>query len=90
MTSRKDDYRGGVLLAAAVVCTILSTISFFGRIWGRYLSRMRYGLEDALMALALVSRRSRRIPSEIPMLIFLAGLLVRQRHQYSWYASRNY
>ena len=55
MAPEAGDYKGNVLLAAAIVCTVLSTLSFLGRIWGRSLSAMKLGWDDLLMTFAMVS-----------------------------------
>ena len=55
MAPSSSDYKGNVLLAAAVICTILSTLSFLGRLWGRSLSAVKLGWDDLLMAFAMVS-----------------------------------
>ena len=56
MAPSPSDYKGNFLLAAAIVCTVLSTLSFLGRIWGRSLSAMKLGWDDLLMTFAMVSR----------------------------------
>ncbi len=56
MAPRGNDDKGNVVLAAAIVCTALSTLSFLGRIWGRSLSAMKLGWDDLLMTFAMVSR----------------------------------
>ena len=55
MESSPDDYKGNSLLAVAIVCTVLSTLSFVGRLWGRSLSALSFGWDDFLMAIAMVS-----------------------------------
>ena len=55
MAPNAEDYKGNVLLAATIVCTVLSTLSFLGRLWGRSLSAMKLGWDDLLMTFAMVS-----------------------------------
>ena len=51
----KDESRANVVIAALILCTLFSTLSFLGRIWGRTLSAVRLGWDDLLMTAALVS-----------------------------------
>ena len=51
------------LIIAVVILTTLSTLSFAGRIWGRLLSALSFGLDDLLMAFATVRLAPRLSPS---------------------------
>ena len=64
MGPNAEDYRGNRVLAAAIVCTVLSTLSFLGRIWGRSLSAMKLGREDLLMTFAMVSPSKGKVIGE--------------------------
>ena len=64
MAHSYDEYKGNGLLAVAIVCTVLSSLSFGGRLWGRFLSAVRWGMDDVLMLFAMVSHDSRRIFQE--------------------------
>ena len=48
-----------ILIIAVSILTTLSTLSFAGRIWGRLLSALSFGLDDLLMAFAMVSSTAR-------------------------------
>lgn len=61
MAPNAGDDKGNVLLTAAIVCTVLSTLSFLGRIWGRSLSAMKLGWDDLLMTFAMVSRGTEKM-----------------------------
>ena len=64
MSPNADEYRGNRVLAAAIFCTVLSTLSFLGRIWGRSLSATKLGREDLLMTFAMVSSTKGKIIRE--------------------------
>ena len=64
MSPNAEDYRGNRILAAAIVCTVLSTLSFLGRIWGRSLSAVKLGRKDLLMTFAMVSSSKGKIIGE--------------------------
>ena len=61
MTSAGDS-RTDVIIVAVVLLTILSTLSFIGRIWGRLLSAVKLGWDDLLMTVALVRKLQPRLP----------------------------
>ena len=64
MSPNADDYRGNRFLAGAIVCTVLSTLPYLGRIWGRSLSAMKLGREDLLMTFAMVSSSKGKVIGE--------------------------
>lgn len=61
MAPNAGDYKGNVLLAAIIVCLVLATLSFVGRIWGRSLSAMKWGWDDLLMTFAMVSHTTETV-----------------------------
>lgn len=61
MTSAGDS-RTDVIIVAVVLLTILSTLSFIGRIWGRLLSAVKLGWDDLLMTVALVRKLQPCLP----------------------------
>lgn len=58
MANKYNDYKGNSVLAVAIFCTFVSTLSFIGRVWGRFISAVRWGLDDLLMGFAMVSYTS--------------------------------
>lgn len=61
MSPNAGDYKGNILLAATIICLVLSTLSFLGRTWGRSLSAMKWGWDDLLMTFAMVSHTTRTL-----------------------------
>lgn len=51
-----EESRASVIVTAVCICSTLSTLSFVGRIWGRWLSTVKLGWDDLLIAISLVSR----------------------------------
>jgi len=90
MAPSSSDYRGNVLLAAAIICTILSTLSFLGRLWGRSLSVVKLGWDDLLMAFAMVSRdiEGATPTRKAPLTETLGRLLVNYRGKHPRYVLR--
>ena len=84
MSPNVEDYKGNRVLAAAIVCTVLSTLSFLGRIRGRSLSAMKLGKEDLLMTLAMVSSSNGNIIGESVRLTDFRLVVVRLRRSTYW------